>query len=264
MMKKLAVIFSVLAISAYAWADNDHSSAPDRYYLDIDEVADSRMLLPAPPDTTSARFAYDREQYEWGKSMRNTPRGRQAVIDADLSDGWLDRTFSEAFGMKLTKENTPAIYKLMTKMKEDAGDLATRAAKQHYMRTRPFVLFNEPSATPDDEAALSKNGSYPSGHTAIGWAVAIVLSEIAPERVNEILKRGFETGQSRVIVGAHYQSDVDMGRVVGSGIVGILHANPEFMRDLANAKAEYAVKSGKKSAAKADYRHPQRVRARVN
>lgn len=82
--------------------------------------------------------------------MRSTERGRRAVTDANLNEGWLDRDFSEAFGFELTPENAPEIYKLMTNMKEDAGDLATRTAKNHYMRPRPFMVFNEPSATPDD------------------------------------------------------------------------------------------------------------------
>ena len=70
-----------------------------------------------------------------------------------------------------------------------------------------------------------------------------MLSEINPARVNEILDRGFQFGQSRVIVGAHYQSDVDMGRVVGSGVIGVLHADPAFQAQLAKAKAEFAAKS---------------------
>lgn len=222
--------------------EGQRSKDPSRYYLEMEDVADSQVLLPAKPDTLSARFAYDREQYEWGKSLRETERGRQAVIDADLSDGWIDRSFSEAFGMPITKDNLPEIYGLISTMKDDAGDLSTRGAKEYYKRVRPYVYFHEPSATPWDEKALSLNGSYPSGHTAIGWATALVLAEINPARVNEILQRGFEYGQSRVIVGAHYQSDVDMGRVTGAGAVAVLHANPEFQAQLARAKAEFAEK----------------------
>lgn len=238
-MKKSLLTLTLALLAALSLPAQDHRTAPDRYFLTIDEVANSLRLLPPPPADSTARFAYDREQYEWGKSQRDTERGRQAVRDADLGDGWLDRSFSEAFGYRLTKENAPAIYDLINNMKEDAGDLATRAAKSHYMRPRPFVVFNEPTATPADEPALRKNGSYPSGHTSIGWATALVLSEINPARVNEILQRGFEYGQSRVIVGAHYQSDVDMGRVVGSGVVASLHADKNFKKKLAKAKKEF-------------------------
>lgn len=231
MVVAMSVIFPVFS--------QDHSTDPGKYYLVVADVVDSRSFLPAPPDTASAHYAYDKEQYVWGKSMRGTDRGRRAVTDANLNDGWLDRDFSEAFGFVLTPENAPEIYKLMTNMKEDAGDLATRTAKNHYMRPRPFMVFNEPSATPADEPSLRKNGSYPSGHTSIGWATALVLAEINPARQAEIIRRGYDFGQSRVICGAHYQSDVDAGRTVGSAVVAALHADKGFQKQLSKAKKEF-------------------------
>jgi acid phosphatase (class A) len=61
--------------------------------------------------------------------------------------------------------------------------------------------------------------------------MALVLAELMPERQNAILKRGYEYGQSRVICGVHWQSDVDAGRVVGAAVVAQFHNSPEF-RDL--------------------------------
>ena len=43
-----------------------------------------------------------------------------------------------------------------------------------------------------------------------------------------ILQRGIAFGQSRVICGAHWQSDVDAGRLVGSAAVAKLHANADI------------------------------------
>lgn len=233
-----AMLFFVPAVA------QDHATCPDRYYLVVSDVVDSREFLPAPPDTLSARYAYDREQYEWGKSMRGTERGLRAVSDADLGEGWLDRSFSEAFGALLTPRNAPEICRLISNMREDAGDLATRSAKTHYMRPRPFMVFDEPSATPGDEPSLRRNGSYPSGHTSIGWATALVLSEINPARKQQILQRGYDFGQSRVICGAHFQSDVDAGRVAGAAVVAALHANKDFQKQLAKAKKEARKKFG--------------------
>ena len=89
-------------------------------------------------------------------------------------------------------------------------------------------------------SALVNNGSYPSGHTAIGWATALVLAEINVDRQNEILKRGYEMGESRVIAGYHYQSDVDNGRIVAAGVVARLHADEGFQKQLEKAKKEFA------------------------
>ena len=84
-------------------------------------------------------------------------------------------------------------------------------------------------------------GSYPSGHSTRGWGVALLLSEINPERAETILKRGMEYGQSRVICGYHWQTDVDAGRLLASALMARLHTNPEFLIHLEKAKAEYAL-----------------------
>ena len=52
-------------------------------------------------------------------------------------------------------------------------------------------------------------------------------------------------GQSRVICGYHFQSDVDAGRLVASAVVARLHANDAFMIQLGKAKKEFAELSKK-------------------
>jgi acid phosphatase (class A) len=126
----------------------------------------------------------------------------------------------------------------------DAG-LSTYAAKTHYQRRRPFIEFKETTCAPQDEARLENDGSYPSGHSAIGWAWALVLAELQPERANEILQRGFAFGQSRMICGVHWQSDVEAGRVVGAATVARLHADATFADDMQTAKEELAAARAK-------------------
>lgn len=235
------VLLSVFTLSTFAQQKiKDVTTNPDLYFLQADEVANSLELLPAPPQPGSILWMNDEAQYQWGKLQRNTPRGDQAAADARVGGDGVPNAFSEAFGIKISKETTPEIYKLVLGMREDAGDLATRAAKKHYMRVRPFAFYHETTCNPEQQQELSTNGSYPSGHTAIGWATALVLSEINIDRQNEILKRGYEMGQSRVICGYHFQSDVDAARLVSSAVVARLHANKNFMAQLEKAKAEFA------------------------
>ena len=231
-MKKLtSALLISLVLTGYV-------HAADKHYLTLQETADSVQLLPPPPAFDSVAFLADKAAYEQGKFLRNTPRGAQAYSDADSSADNVTKNFSAPFGYEINAQNTPATFELIATMKEDAGDYATKSAKEKYNRIRPFAFFHEPTCRPDDESKLAKNGSYPSGHTAIGWSVALVLAEINPQRQNEILKRGFELGQSRVICGYHWQSDVDAARVVSSGVVARLHSNPEFVSQLAKAKEE--------------------------
>ncbi|AHG18582.1 acid phosphatase [Chania multitudinisentens RB-25] len=231
MKKAIISTLMLLSLSVGVQAANDH-------YLTYEQTPDSLKLLPPPPSYTSIDFLRDKAWYDEGKSLRNTERGKQAHADADVTKDSLLNNFAEAFGSQITKEKTPQIFTLITTMKEDAGEYATRSAKKHYNRIRPFAFFNEPTCRPEDEKMLSTNGSYPSGHTAIGWSVALILAEINPARQNEILKRGYELGQSRVICGYHWQSDVDAARVVASSVVATLHTNPDFVSQLAKAKQE--------------------------
>ncbi|MDE7411562.1 MAG: phosphatase PAP2 family protein [Paramuribaculum sp.] len=232
--KLLAGILMIIAVSQYTAAEEKYSP----YYLIIDQVPNSTLLLPPPPADSTARWAYDVEQYNWGKSLRDTPRGTLAASDAELDDAGLTEAFSEAFGIDISKENTPATYRLITGMREDAGDLATRHAKNHYQRTRPYIYFDEMTCVPEAQAGLAGNGSYPSGHTSKAWATALILAELNPVNQDAILKRGFEMGQSRVICGYHFQSDVDAGRITGSAIVARLHADPAFTKQIDKAKKE--------------------------
>jgi putative acid phosphatase len=249
-MKRKLLLVALLTVSVATWAQEkikDVRTKPDVYFLQIGEVANSLELLPPPPQPGSILFLNDQAQYQWGLMQRRTPRGDQAVTDARVDGAGVPNAFSEAFGVKISKENTPEIFKLVVNMREDAGDLATRAAKEHYMRVRPFAFYEKTTCNPEQQQELSTNGSYPSGHTAIGWATALVLAEINVDRQNEILKRGYEMGQSRVICGYHFQSDVDAARLVASAVVARLHANEVFTAQLAKAKKEFAelVKKGK-------------------
>lgn len=237
----VALACTLLSLSAFAQEAKikDRRTNPDLYFLEISEVPNSLELLPAPPAPGSILFLNDEAQYEWGKMQRDTPRGDQAVSDARVGGNGVPMAFSDAFGVEISKESTPEIHKLVINMREDAGDLATRHAKEHYMRVRPFSFYQEATCNPEQQQELSTNGSYPSGHTAIGWATALVLAEINPDRQDEILQRGYQMGQSRVICGYHFQSDVDAARLVASGVVARLHANDAFMKQLEKAKEEF-------------------------
>ncbi len=243
-LRLLAVaLCSFMAIGAVSAQDTakkikDHRTQPELFFLEEGDVPNSLFLLPPPPDGGSIAFLEDQARYNWGKQMRRTERGDTAVTDARVSGNGVPEAFSEAFGVTINEE-TPEILKLVIGMREDAGDLGTREAKNYYNRQRPFAFYGEMTCNPEQQEELSTNGSYPSGHTSIGWATALVLAEINPERQNQILKRGYDMGESRVICGYHFQSDVDAGRLTGAMTVARLHADPGFQKQLQKAKDEF-------------------------
>jgi len=213
-------------------------------YLSPKELLNSLVLIPAPPAKGSAAFALDEEVSRKSLALRGTPRWTLATEDANLSFPQAAGAFSCALKAPGTEQTMPNLYVLMRRSFADVV-LSTYAAKDHYARTRPFVINKEPTCTPSKESHLMKNGSYPSGHTAIGWAWALILAEVAPEQADAILARGRAFGQSRVICNVHWQSDVIEGRVVGAGTVARLHARPEFRADVEAARVELAAIRGK-------------------
>lgn len=206
-------------------------------YLSKEEQLDSKAFVPAAPAEESALQALDTAWSERMLKLRDTPRYELATRDADLAFPAAAGTFSCALGIPVNEQDTPALYMLLWRTMTDIG-LAPYSAKNAYQRERPFMISNTPVCTPQDEEALRKDGSYPSGHTAIGWGWALILTELAPDRTEEILARGRAFGESRNVCNAHWYSDVVAGRLVGAAAVARLHADEEFRKAMDAARAD--------------------------
>ena len=246
-MKKLMMLAAILVAAVSAQAQSDKS--PVDAYFTTSEMPDMVKWCPAPPDTLGAAFTYDIMRYMWGKTMRNDKeRAAIAIRDAEYGIDCIIREFSEPFGLQISKEETPEIYKVLREGTATCDSICT-IPKRYYMRKRPFMRFQESTLTPDDEASLRKNGSYPSGHTLLGWSSALLLSEINPDRADTILARGLMYGDSRLIVGAHWQSDVDAGRLAASAAYARLHTSERFLEQMRLARLEFRCKKGLATAA---------------
>ena len=214
-------------------------------YFSFRELPNMLKWCPAPPDTVGAAFAYDIMQYMWGKEMRQKDKERTAIAirDAVYSLECIAKEFSEPFGLTISEEETPEIWKLLRDAKA-TGENISNFPKFYYKRIRPFMRFHEHTATPQFEPDLRRNFSYPSGHTILGWCSALLLAEINPERADTILKRGMMYGESRVIVGAHWQSDVDAGRLAASAVYSRMHTSERFLEQMQLARQEFRIKAG--------------------
>jgi hypothetical protein len=72
---------------------------------------------------------------------------------------------------------------------------------------------------------LTNSPSYPSGHTTYGYTGALLLAILVPSRYPEMMARGAEYGNDRIIIGAHYAMDVLGGRTLALYDVAHLLAN---------------------------------------
>jgi acid phosphatase (class A) len=208
-------------------------------YLDPQALPNSLALIPPPPAPGSTAYALDEEIAQNTFALRGTPRFALAASDFDLKRSNFVNDFSCALNVQITKENAPYLYTLLCRSFSDIGQ-STYAAKNYYKRKRPFQENGAPLAVPEARDFLEKDPSYPSGHTALGWGFALILTEIAPDRTDEILARGRAFGESRIVCNHHWFSDVVWGRFMGAAAVARLHADPVFCADLEAAKTEYA------------------------
>ena len=240
--------FFMLAVAAVMAAEsvNAQDDAP-QVYFQLDQMPKLINIMPAPPAFESPEFANDIVRYGWGKQQRQDPdRVALAIADAEWDDhAKLFLQWKDAFGLEINPTNTPEIWKLMESSLATT-DPMRKETKAFYHRQRPFERFDDsmPSHEEDD---LRGEGSYPSGHSLRGWTISLLLAQIAPQRAELVFSRGWDYCNSRVIVGAHWQSDVDASRTAASIGFCALQGSPEFIAQMKKAQAEYAEKTGQGS-----------------
>ena len=214
-------------------------------YFTKAELPNMANILPAPPAFESARFVADQSQYLWGKLMRlDEERCAQAQRDAVYSMQTIIDEFGGIFGVEITKEGTPEIYSILQDVCASCDSIYSDA-KAYFNRKRPYAYYNEGTIVPEKEEKHRNEGSYPSGHTVLGWTSALLLADInqSTEAMEGLLARGYEFGQSRVIAGYHWQSDVDAGRMAGNVLYQLIRNHERFIEQLAKARAEFAEKT---------------------
>jgi len=242
-MKKSTILMTVILMTGFitvnAQTEPQYKPSIDQLYLTVEEVPNAVYWLPAPPEPGTTQFAHDINQYYWGKAQRlDSARAQKAIDEVVFETADMVKLFSPAFGMEISKEKTPAIFKVLHRAMMTIR-LSASKPKATYGRMRPYVRFNEPTLFAGDEEELRETGSYPSGHTVRGWGMALLLCEINPDAQNELFKLGYEWGQSRVIAGYHWQSDVDASRMLAAASYARLHACEEFLKDMAAAREEF-------------------------
>jgi len=224
---------------AAQWLEQWLASQPPGYLKEA--APNSLEISPPPPESGSVWAELDIAIAREAVAMRGSTRFEQATRDAEMGFPESAQHFSCALGIPVDEEHTPTLYQMLRRTQVDAGHYAVHHAKDHYKRPRPFMVSGEPTCTPEHEPGLRLNGSYPSGHTTIGWTWALMLAEIAPERASEILNRGRSYGHSRVVCNVHWYSDVVQGQGLAASLIAGLNGNAEFASDLVKAREEVAV-----------------------
>ena len=231
-----AVAVLVLALQTASASGQALNGEPltDRGYLRSDEIDAARLLGP-PPAPGSPRGIADWARFIETRSLEGSERWRLATLDVDIRSGAFAR-FSCAAGVTIDQARTPATWRVLARLEYDVRTVG-RPAKDRFGRLRPLTGNNLPICEPR-APWLTLNASYPSGHSMIGWSYALALAELVPDRSEMLFENGKAYGESRVICGVHYQSDVEAVRLLASAMIARLQSNREFQRDMRAAAAE--------------------------
>lgn len=204
------------------------------------------VVIAPPADGTPAQDA-ERAIIQQTRALKGQPRWDLAVIDADVHPEPLLSHFDCALGIHADEAQAPMLHQLFGRIYQDAKQ-ALKDTKAKYARPRPFVTLpgTEICETMNDH--LASSASYPSGHATTGWVAGLVLAELVPDRSDAVMARARSLGESRVVCGVHWPSDVEAGRSGGAALVAALHGDAAFRADLEKARAELAAVRGSAKA----------------
>ncbi len=119
---------------------------------------------------------------------------------------------------------------------------STEPAKRFYKYARPYRWSSAvqvvPALLPARSPTPTTDGGFTSGHSAEAMRNALVMAYVVPERFQEILSRGLELGESRILAGMHSPLDVLSGRIHGEAVVAGNLVDPANQTLKANAYAQ--------------------------
>lgn len=209
-----------------------------RPYLSEEEAPDTVKILSPPPASHSPLENADRAAFNTTRALKGSARWDLAANDvAEGASAILD-TYACVLGTRIDAARVPAVVNLFERARLDIAR-GTKAPKLHYRRLRPFVGNDAPICVQRTQQ-LADSFSYPSGHATQGWAYALMMASLIPAKSGAILARGRVYGESRIVCGVHWLTDVAAGRTNGSAIVAALMGNAEFRADMDKARIELA------------------------
>lgn len=127
------------------------------------------------------------------------------------------------------------------------ANASTEPAKRFYKYERPYrwsgSVVVAPTLVPAESATPATDGGFPSGHSAEGVRDAVAMTYLVPERFQEMLSRGLELGENRILAGMHSPLDVIGGRVLGeaSAAANLLAPANATLKQTAFAQAHSAL-----------------------
>lgn len=112
-------------------------------------------------------------------------------------------------------------------------------------RQRPFTVWNKVRVKPCP-GGRPEGTSFPAGHAATAALYAELLSTAAPELAERLEQRVKDYGESRLVCGFHYRSDLAAGDKAGRAVAKALLADRAFRARFDETRTETRLALGLK------------------
>ena len=208
------------------------SGASTSGYLAASGRPDLTVVLAAPPAPRSPLDLANAQVFRQTRALEGSPRW--ALATRDVTGDMYDH-FAEALGVRLTPDTAPVLTALLERSGADRSVVGD--AKTYWNTKRPYIGTDLPICEPKS-AHLAANPDYPSGHSAHGMHVAMILAELAPRQAVALYARGREYAESRYICGSHSYTAAEAGMLSGAVIYGAEQSSETFRLDMDAARAE--------------------------
>ena len=204
------------------------------YYLGASALPLSPLILPAPAPNSQVTRDELAELHRI-EASRTPAQVKAAQSDDGEEDIFVYRT---VLGPFFEKANLPLTAAFQAHVLTEAV-AASGTLKNSFLRARPYQI----DATLHPVCpTISAPTSYPSGHSIVGYLMALTLTEMVPERQVELLARADDYAHNRMVCGVHYKSDTVASKPTSYAVFGELMRTPRFTEDLKAARQELRAK----------------------
>ncbi|MGL4631158.1 MAG: phosphatase PAP2 family protein [Leadbetterella sp.] len=202
---------------------------------------------PKPPANSSEQTQAEL-QYLWHLDSTRTSEDTALYLAlADVyhdpftfnpTDTDYDRNFASLFyvgkslGSWYNYKDCPKTAMLLSKVIQDATYYVF-SFKYAFSRPRPYQV--EPQL---HNLQTLGHASYPSGHSSMSWINAYVVEEFMPKLKQEFYENAAQLEYSREVIGVHYPSDGEAGRLWAREFVNRLFRSSAFLKDFRAAQIE--------------------------
>jgi acid phosphatase (class A) len=221
---------SLAGLAMLLGAPGHAADAPTLAFLTAADVEPTH-LLPPPPVDGSAQARDELAELRRIAAVTTPAEFEQAKWDDEHEDGMIFQS-AIAPGFDLTK--LPATAKLLAEVRNEES-VAGKAAKSYFKRNRPWIVDPKLKTCSREDAPQS---SYPSGHTTMGFAMAVVLTKAMPELSGNLMGRARDYAYHRLVCGMHYRADIVAGQTLGVVVATEMLKDPRFQADLDAAREE--------------------------